>query len=139
MRSRAFLTVAAVVSATVTSGVAGAGTAEADTTPAPSPAHSDPLHLFDNVCLVPLRLEGPLATNALPNPYRACSHNSVGGDGKMHVLDNLCVAPVQLGIFGDGPKPYAACNDEVANGGKSLIGPISALRNLSILGAQVTH
>ncbi|MBW8806171.1 MAG: hypothetical protein AUG49_10095 [Catenulispora sp. 13_1_20CM_3_70_7] len=148
LRSRAILTVAAAAAATLGGGLLQAGTAAAATAQVPTPAPpgappsasgaDDVLDVANNWCVAPVRLSGPLSENVVPAPYRACDNNKVGGDGGVHALDNLCVAPLGIdGPLGQGPMPYAACNDEVASGPGPL-GPISVLRNASVLGVQLT-
>jgi hypothetical protein len=91
---------------------------------------SSGVNVGDNLCVLPFRLL-PLSNNNFPGRYHVCDHDTTTGPGD-HILDNVCVAPLEI-----GDAPYEACDYETA-GGPSL-GPISVLRNLSVLGVNVTH
>jgi hypothetical protein len=152
VRSRAFLTTAAALAAALSAVPATAGAALAASGPrqagpfpaAPGPVSGpglgDTFDVLNNVCVAPWRLMGPLAENNEPTLYRVCDDDHVGGDGGVHVLDNVCIAPIQIDgpLSAGGPAPFAACNDETTAGGPKL-GSVSALRNLSVLGAPITR
>jgi hypothetical protein len=141
VRKRAFLTVAATMSAALSAAIGGAATASAAVPSTPTIAgQSDTLDVANNWCVAPLLLNGPASTNDTPDHYRVCGHNRAGGNGGVNILNNLCVAPIDLhgplAPAGTG-HDYVACNDETTDGPPTL-GPITVLRNLSVLGVRAT-
>ena len=135
MLTRALLTVAATASTILAGGAAPALAAET-VVPAPAPAGiSDSLDVANNWCVAPLRL-APLAENIGTGHYFVCNHDRNGGTGGVNILNNLCIAPID--IDPGTHDNYFACNFERTDGPKSL-GPINALRNLSVLGSPLTH
>lgn len=135
MLTRALLTVVATASTILAGGAAPAIAAET-IVPAPfTPTGvSDSLDVANNWCVAPLRL-APFAENIGAGHYYVCNHDHNGGTGGVNILNNLCIAPIDIdpGTLDD----YAACNFEQTDG-PHTVGPVNALRNFSVLGAQLT-
>jgi hypothetical protein len=138
MPSRAILTVAATAAAALGGGLASAGTVAADTAPPTTPQTGvlgidNGVAVADNWCISPLNGAGPMGLT-LPTSGWACDRKPVGDDAGVHVLDGMCVVPLTLdGVPDFGPEPGAVCD------GPDPDGPVSALRDFSVAGVQVTY